>query len=123
MARWNVLLKVDAHLNDDHKEETDHPQHDDAQEDAQPLCGIEPEQGENDHGIGNTGADPEPDLGTADKLICPRNRQDSIETSGPAVCLQESVADTDTGRHDPTYQGCVENCQAVLVPENCGSIW
>ena len=118
-----IPLKVDAHLYDDDKEEADHAQHDDAQEDAQPLSGIKPEEGEDDNSVGNAGADPQPNFGTSDELICPRNSQDSVETSGPAVCLEKGVADTDTGRHDPTYQGCVENCQAVLVPENCGSIW
>ena len=116
----HLLLKVDAHLDDHHKEETDHSQHHDAQEDTQPLCGVKPEEGEDDHSIGNTGANPEPDLSTTHELICPGNRQDSIETTGPTVCLEEGVADTDTSRHDPTYQGCVENCQAVLVPENRG---
>ena len=117
-----IPLEVDAHLNDDDKEEADHAQHDDAQEDAQPLCGIKPEEGQDDDSVGNAGADPKPDFGTPDELVRPGNSQDSVETSGPAVCLEKSVADTDTGRHDPTYQGCVENCQAVLVPENCGSI-
>ena len=104
-----LLLKVDAHLNDDHKEETDHPQHDDAQEDTQPLCGVEPEKDEDDDSVGNTGADPESDLSTAHELISPGNRQDSVETTGPTVCLEEGVADADTGRYDPTYQGYVEN--------------
>ena len=117
-----VPFEVDAHLNDDNKEEADHAQHDDAQEDAKPLCGIEPEQDKDDHGIGNTGADPEPNLSTANELICPRNSQDSVKTSGPAVCLKEGVANADTGRDDPTYKGGVENCQAVLVPETLESL-
>ena len=119
----HLLLKVDAHLDDHHKEETDHSQHDDAQEDAELLCGIEPEESEDDDSVGNTGADPQPDLGTTDKLICTGNSQDCIETSCPAVCLKKCVSNADTGRHHPTDQGRVENCQAVLVPEKHSSIY
>ena len=86
-----VLLKVDAHLDDDHKEETDHPQHDDAQEDAQLLRGIEPEQDEDDNGIGNTSAHPQPDLRPSHKIIGPRNGQYSVKTTGPTVGLEERV--------------------------------
>ena len=116
--RKYILFKVDPHLDDDHKEETDHPQHDDAQEDAQLLSGIKPEEDEDDDGIGNTGAHPQADLSTSDQLICSRNGQDSVEPTGPTVCLEKCVSNTDTGGHNPAYQGCVENCQAVLVPEN-----
>ena len=112
-----VPFKVDAHLNDDDKEEADHAQHDDAQEDAEPLSGIEPEEGQHNDGIGDAGANSETNLGAAFKLIGTRDGEDSIETSGPAVRLEEGVADADTRRHDPTDQSCVENCQAVLVPE------
>ena len=117
-----VPFEVDAHLNDDNKEEADHAQHDDAQEDAQPLCGIEPEESKHNDGIGDAGADSETNLGAAFKLIGTGDREDSIETSGPAVRLEERVADADTRRHDPTDQSCVENCQAVLVPETLKSL-
>ena len=91
-----VPFEVDAHLDDDDKEEADHAQHDDAQEDAEPLSGIEPEESKHNDGIGDTGADSETNLGTAFKFIGTGDGEDSIETSGPAVRLEEGVADADT---------------------------